>query len=68
MQLIKLTEIQANPHQPRKHFDEQALVELSQSIKVEGVMSPIMVRPIGYPLMDKALIIASRPVTPFRSH
>lgn len=46
MQLIKLTEIQANPHQPRKHFDEQALVELSQSIKVEGIMSPIMVRPI----------------------
>ncbi|MGE7692465.1 ParB/RepB/Spo0J family partition protein [Lysinibacillus sp. NPDC097214] len=46
MQLIKLTEIQANPHQPRKHFNEQALVELSQSIKVEGVMSPIMVRPI----------------------
>ncbi|MEA0554763.1 ParB/RepB/Spo0J family partition protein [Lysinibacillus irui] len=43
---MKLTEIQANPHQPRKHFDEQALVELSQSIKVEGVMSPIMVRPI----------------------
>lgn len=46
MQLIKLTEIQANPNQPRKHFDEQALIELSQSIKVEGVMSPIMVRPI----------------------
>lgn len=47
MQLIKLTEIQANPNQPRKHFDEQALAELAQSIKVEGVMSPIMVRPIG---------------------
>lgn len=47
MQLIKLTEIQANPHQPRKHFDEQSLEELAQSIKAEGVMSPIMVRPIG---------------------
>ncbi len=47
MQLIKLTEIQANPNQPRKHFDEQSLAELAQSIKVEGVMSPIMVRPIG---------------------
>ncbi len=47
MQLIKLTEIQANPNQPRKHFDEQSLTELAQSIKAEGVMSPIMVRPIG---------------------
>ncbi|WP_312507162.1 ParB/RepB/Spo0J family partition protein [Lysinibacillus sp.] len=47
MQLIKLEEIQANPNQPRKHFDERALAELAQSIKVEGIMSPIMVRPIG---------------------
>lgn len=47
MQQIKLTEIQVNPNQPRKHFDEQALTELAQSIKAEGVMSPIMVRPIG---------------------
>lgn len=47
MQQIKLSDIQVNPNQPRKYFDEQALTELSQSIKAEGVMSPIMVRPIG---------------------
>lgn len=46
MEQIKLTEIQVNPNQPRKHFGEQALSELAQSIKAEGVMSPIMVRPV----------------------
>ena len=35
--------ITANPFQPRKHFDEQALIELSQSIVDHGLLQPIVV-------------------------
>lgn len=35
--------ITANPFQPRKHFDEQALKELSQSILEHGLLQPIVV-------------------------
>jgi len=35
--------ISANPFQPRKHFDEVALEELSQSIKKHGLLQPIVV-------------------------
>ena len=35
--------ITANPFQPRKHFDEQALKELSQSIAEHGLLQPIVV-------------------------
>ena len=47
LQTIKLSEIVANPNQPRKHFDEQALQELSESIKSDGLMSPITIRPLN---------------------
>ena len=35
--------ISPNPFQPRKHFDEQALTELSESIKEHGLLQPIVV-------------------------
>ena len=38
---IKL--ISPNPYQPRKHFNEQALIELSESIKNHGLLQPIVV-------------------------
>ena len=41
---IKLSELRANPYQPRKHFDEKALQELSDSIKEHGVIQPIIVK------------------------
>jgi ParB family chromosome partitioning protein len=44
MNEIKLTEIVVNPFQPRIHFDEEALAELSESIKVQGIIQPITVR------------------------
>jgi ParB/RepB/Spo0J family partition protein len=44
---IHLDQIIANPDQPRKHFDEQALRELAGSIRVRGLKQPITVRPIG---------------------
>ncbi|MGP1560761.1 MAG: ParB/RepB/Spo0J family partition protein [Helicobacteraceae bacterium] len=40
---IKIDEIELNPFQPRKQFDEEALQELSASIKKHGVIQPILV-------------------------
>ncbi len=45
---IKISQIIANPFQPRTEFDEDALLELSESIKVHGIIQPITVRKIGY--------------------
>ena len=39
--------ISPNPHQPRDTFDEAALVALSESIKVRGVLQPVLVRPLS---------------------
>ncbi|HQV77488.1 MAG TPA: ParB/RepB/Spo0J family partition protein [Chitinophagales bacterium] len=44
---IKLDLIEVNPFQPRADFNQQALEELSSSIKVHGVIQPITVRKIG---------------------
>lgn len=44
VELIDLTEIRPNPYQPRRHFDEDALNELAASIKVSGVLQPIILR------------------------
>ena len=41
---INLSELRSNPYQPRKIFDEEALKELSDSIKVYGVFQPIIVK------------------------
>lgn len=34
-----------NPHQPRVHFDEESLAELSASVREIGVLQPVLVRP-----------------------
>ncbi len=44
---IALSDIDPNYEQPRKKFDEAALKELADSIKVHGVIQPIVVTPIG---------------------
>ena len=41
---IKISDIRSNPHQPRQYFDEEALKELSLSIKDNGVIEPIIVK------------------------
>lgn len=41
---IPVDEIEVNPFQPRTHFDQEALEELSESIKVHGIIQPITVR------------------------
>jgi ParB family transcriptional regulator, chromosome partitioning protein len=42
---IELDQIVPNPHQPRKEFDQEALDELVVSIRENGVLQPIVVRP-----------------------
>lgn len=42
---IKLSEIYADPDQPRRHFDEGALQELAASIAEHGILQPIVVTP-----------------------
>ena len=44
---IPVDDIRANPHQPRKEFDEERLDELADSIKEHGIIQPITVRYIG---------------------
>lgn len=41
---LKITELEANQNQPRRYFDDQALQELADSIKLHGVVQPIIVR------------------------
>ncbi len=41
---IPINEIEVNPFQPRTHFDQAALQELSESIKIHGIIQPITVR------------------------
>ncbi len=41
---IPLKDIRPNPFQPRKHFDESALSELSESIKNDGLLQPVVVK------------------------
>ncbi len=42
---VMLSQIEPNRDQPRKEFDEEALVELAESIKKHGLLQPILVRP-----------------------
>ena len=42
---IALADIEANPHQPRRYFDQQALEELAHSISEHGLLQPVVVRP-----------------------
>jgi ParB family transcriptional regulator, chromosome partitioning protein len=39
--------VSANPRQPRRQFDDQALVALADSIRMRGVIQPILVRPLA---------------------
>lgn len=45
---IKISQIEPNRSQPRRSFDEDALQELSESIRAHGVLQPILVRPQIY--------------------
>lgn len=44
---IELKRIRANPFQPRREFDTEALAELEASIRENGLLQPLVVRPSG---------------------
>ena len=44
VQVMKINEVEPNRDQPRKNFDEDAILELSDSIKQFGVLQPLLVR------------------------
>ena len=46
--MIPISSIEANPWQPRSEFEQNALNELADSIKIHGVIQPITVRKMGY--------------------
>ncbi|GAA0136054.1 stage 0 sporulation protein Spo0J [Paenibacillus sp. YSY-4.3] len=50
---IPLNQLRANPYQPRKTFDEDAIRELAESIRQHGVIQPIIVRSVlkGYEII-----------------
>lgn len=47
--VLKLAQLQPGKYQPRTRMDEGALYELAESIKTQGVMQPILVRPLATP-------------------
>ena len=44
---LKLSQLQVGKYQPRTRMDEGSLYELAESIKSQGIMQPILVRPVG---------------------
>lgn len=55
IQFVEINQIEANPFQPRTEFEQKALEELAESIRVHGLIQPITVRKMGY---DKFQIIS----------
>ncbi|EGV11907.1 ParB-like protein [Streptococcus infantis X] len=54
LKLIRISDIQKNPYQPRKEFSKEKIQELAQSIKENGLIQPIIVRQspvIGYEIL-----------------
>lgn len=47
MNEISVDLIETNPYQPRTHFDEEALNELADSIRIQGIIQPITVRQLA---------------------
>ena len=45
--LLEIDALQPGRYQPRTHMDPQALAELAESIKAQGLMQPILTRPLG---------------------
>ncbi|AMW03686.1 ParB/RepB/Spo0J family partition protein [Gemmatimonas phototrophica] len=55
LRTLKLSEIRANPYQPRKEFRPEELADLESSLRINGLLQPITVRPAptgsGYELI-----------------
>ena len=66
---IRVDSITPNPFQPRKHFDEKALIELSGSIKEHGLLQPIVVieKEDGYLLIAGERRLRAHKLAEFKS-
>ena len=54
MQLIPIERLVSPQSQPRRYFDEEAMAQLTASIKENGILQPLLVRPVG----DKYEVVA----------
>ncbi len=57
-QKLPLAALLPNPAQPRRHFAEGALEDLAASIRSQGVLQPILVRPVGGSIPPRYEIVA----------
>lgn len=60
---LDIQQVEANPDQPRKFFDESALMELAQSIEAKGLLQPILVKALEG---ERYMIVAGE--RRFRAH
>ena len=44
---VRLDQIELPPYQPRQHFDEEAMQQLTGSVKQHGILQPLLLRPVG---------------------
>ena len=44
---LEIGQVRPNPRQPRRAFDDEAIQRLSESVKADGVVQPIIVRDVG---------------------
>jgi len=47
VQLLPIEQVKANPDQPRRDFDQEALLELAQSVERDGIIQPLLARKTG---------------------
>ncbi|HMO47706.1 MAG TPA: ParB/RepB/Spo0J family partition protein, partial [Rubrivivax sp.] len=59
---LRLTQLHAGRYQPRTRMDEGSLYELAESIKSQGVMQPVLVRPLAGSGNDYEIIAGERRV------
>lgn len=57
---LPIASIRPNPHQPRKEFDPEALEDLCNSIKAQGVLQPVLVRPVTGESIPYELVAGER--------
>ena len=59
---LRLAQLRAGRYQPRTRMDEGSLYELAESIKSQGVMQPVLVRPLSGTASDYEIIAGERRV------
>lgn len=57
---IPVDRIRPNPEQPRREFSEEAMADLTRSIKEQGVLQPVMVRPVKDKTHDYEIVAGER--------